>query len=50
MKGFDEKFVKAYFTFMVDNAVILGANQEQAENELKEALEFETKLANVMMR
>lgn len=47
IKGLDEKFVKAYLDFMVDNAVIFGANQTKAEGELKDALEFEIKLANV---
>lgn len=32
---------------MVDNAVIFGANKERAEQELKESLEFEAKLAEV---
>lgn len=47
IKGINEKFVKAYFDFMVDNAVIFGASKEQAEKELKKSLEFEMKLANV---
>lgn len=47
IKGLDEKFVKAYHNFMVENAVIFGANQTVAEEELKDSLEFEMKLANV---
>lgn len=35
---------------MVDNAVIFGADRETAEKELKESLEFEMKLANVMFK
>ena len=35
---------------MVDIAVILGANRSRAENELKESLEFEIKLANVSIK
>ena len=32
---------------MVDIAVIFGANKSRAEMEMKEALEFQIKLANV---
>lgn len=39
--------MKAYYQFMVENAIVFGANRTQAENEMKEALEFEFKLANV---
>lgn len=45
--GLEEPAVKAYYNFMVDNAVIFGANRTRAEVELKDALEFEMKLANV---
>lgn len=34
---------------MVENAVIFGANVTKAEDELYDALEFETKLASVSM-
>lgn len=47
MKGTNEKIVKAYYSYMVDVAVILGADRNTAEKELKESLEFEMKLANV---
>lgn len=43
----EEKAVKAYYNFMVDNAVIFGADRARAEIEMKDALEFEMKLANV---
>lgn len=46
-KGFDEKIVQAYYKYMVDIAVILGADPDRARRELKESLEFEIKLANV---
>lgn len=46
-KGFDEKIVQAYYKYMVDIAVILGADPDRARKELKESLEFEIKLANV---
>lgn len=39
--------MKAYYNFMIDNAVIFGATRERAEKELLESLEFETRLANV---
>lgn len=35
---------------MVDNAVIFGANRKRAEEEMKDALEFEIKLANVIFK
>lgn len=46
-KGFDDKIVQAYYSYMVDIAAILGANKTDAKTELKESLEFEMKLANV---
>lgn len=46
-KGFDEKEVQSYYKYMVDNAIIFGADRERAEQELKESLEFEAKLAKV---
>lgn len=48
-KGFDDKIVQAYYSYMVDIAVILGANKTDAKTELKESLEFEMKLANVCL-
>lgn len=47
INGFNDKIVKAYYAFMVDVAVISGADRSRAEQELKESLEFEMKLANV---
>lgn len=47
LKGINDKNVKAYFDFMVENAIIFGANRTTAEIEMKDALEFEIKLANV---
>lgn len=48
-KGFDEKLVKAYYDYMVDIAVIFGAERERATKELKDSLEFEMKLANISL-
>lgn len=49
-KGFEDKIVKSYYEYMVDMAVIYGANRKRAERELMESLEFEMKLANVSYR
>lgn len=48
-KGFDDKIVQAYYSYMTDIAVILGANKTDAKNELRESLEFEMKLANISL-
>lgn len=47
INGFDEPILQLYYKLMVDMAVIFGANCTQAEEELKESLEFEMKLAKV---
>lgn len=47
IKGFEDKVVKAYYQYMVDLAVIYGADRSRAEKELKESLEFEIELAKV---
>lgn len=47
INGLDDDAVKAYFKFMVENAIIFGANRTEAESEMMEALELEFKLANV---
>lgn len=46
-KGFDDEIVQAYYAYMVDIAIILGADPDRARKELRESLEFEIKLANV---
>ena len=45
--GISNKVVKAYFRFMVDVAVILGADENQAKEELAQVLDFEIKMAKV---
>ena len=45
--GFDDPDIQAYYTYMVDMAVMLGAPKDRAETELKESLLFEIALANV---
>lgn len=47
LKRFDSGIVNAYYDYMVDVAVIFGANRTQAELEMKESLEFEMQMANV---
>lgn len=46
-KGLNDKIVKAYSEYMVDMAVIYGAERERAERELMDSLNFEIALANV---
>lgn len=47
VKGLDEKIVGAYFRYMVDIAVLFGAERERATKELRNSLDFEMALANV---
>lgn len=47
VKGMEEKLVAALYSYMVDIAVMFGADRDRAQKELKESLEFEIKLANV---
>ncbi|KAK4879925.1 hypothetical protein RN001_008071 [Aquatica leii] len=49
IKGFEDKLVKAYYKYMVDVAVIFGANRGSAEKELKETLEFQMELAKITL-
>lgn len=41
------KFVKLYLDYMVDVAVIFGADRERANLELKDALDFKNALLKV---
>lgn len=47
VKGIEDTNVKAYYDFMVDAAVIFGANKTDAERELLDSLKFEIELAKV---
>ncbi|KRT85835.1 Peptidase, partial [Oryctes borbonicus] len=49
IKGLEDKLVKAYYDYMVDIAVIFGADKERAKKELSESLDFEIKLANISL-
>lgn len=44
----EEPNVKAYYEFMVDAAVVFGANRSVAEQELLDSLRFEIELAKVL--
>lgn len=50
LKGMEHAFVKAYYDFMVDAAVIFGANQTNAETESLDILRFEMELAKVCVQ
>ena len=47
LKGFEDEIVQQYFKYMLDAAVVLGANPETAKEELKESLLFEIEMANI---
>lgn len=47
IKGFEDKDVQAYYQYMIDAAVLLGADEARAKKELKESLMFEIALANL---
>lgn len=47
VKGIEDTNVKAYYDFMVNAAVIFGANRSIAEQELLDSLKFEIELAKV---
>jgi neprilysin len=47
IKGKEDKVVTAYYEYMVDLAVLYGAERTRAESELMESLKFEMALANV---
>jgi len=48
-KGFDDKDVQAYYKYMVRTAVFMGAEEEVAKEEMKQALDFELKLAEISL-
>lgn len=49
-KGLSDRIVKAYYEYMVDVAVIYGAERSRAERELLDSLNFEIALANVRVK
>uniref|UniRef100_A0AAR5P9C4 Neprilysin-2 n=1 Tax=Dendroctonus ponderosae TaxID=77166 RepID=A0AAR5P9C4_DENPD len=48
-KGLNDKLVKAYYDYMVDIAVLFGADRAVASKDLAESLDFEMKLANISL-
>ncbi|KAG9509324.1 Neprilysin-2 [Fragariocoptes setiger] len=46
LKGMSDPAVAAYYNLMVESAVELGANREDAKREMLDTLKFETVLAN----
>jgi len=49
LKGVDNAVVSAYNSFQIDMAVLYGADRKRAEKEMKEALEFEIRLAKISL-
>lgn len=49
-QGIADSNVKAYYDFMVDVAVIFGANKSDAERELYDSLKFEIELSKVSLK
>eukprot|EP00102_Acyrthosiphon_pisum_P014814 XP_008185066.2 PREDICTED: neprilysin-11-like [Acyrthosiphon pisum] len=49
LKGTDEKSVAGYYRYMVDIAVLFGADRHRAVKELRQSLEFEIRLAKISM-
>ncbi|KAF5287390.1 hypothetical protein FQA39_LY15928 [Lamprigera yunnana] len=47
LRGTDKESVDAYFSYMIDVALMFGANISYAGTELKSALEFEVALAKI---
>ncbi|XP_067648018.1 neprilysin-2 isoform X5 [Eurosta solidaginis] len=47
VKGFNETLVSSYYDYMVDIAVLFGADKERAKKELRESIDFEIALANI---
>ena len=45
IKGFEDKEVQNHYNYMIDIAVLLGADRERAKEEMKEALMLEIKLS-----
>ncbi|CAM6031901.1 unnamed protein product, partial [Sphagnum compactum] len=46
LRGLNDSAVAGYYKLMVESAIILGANRTTAEEQMLEALKFETVLAN----
>ena len=49
VEGPEDKGVKAYLKYMVDIAVLLGATEESAKQDMKEALDLEIEVAKITL-
>nr|CAD7261573.1 unnamed protein product [Timema shepardi] len=49
IKGLSEKHTKAYHQYQIDVATLFGADKTRVEREMREALDFEIKLANISL-
>ncbi|OQV22658.1 Membrane metallo-endopeptidase-like 1 [Hypsibius exemplaris] len=47
LRGFSDKYVQAYYNFMVDTAILLGADPIIAKADFKDVLEFEIEFAKI---
>ena len=47
LHNYDSPPLRAYFKYMIDMAILMGANTATVKEEMKQVLDFETMLANV---
>ena len=47
MKGHEDVGVQVYEQFAINVAILFGANESNAEKEIRDMIDFEIKLANV---
>lgn len=47
IREFNDTFVKAYYKYMIDVAVLLGADKTNAQEEMMKLMEFHIELAKV---
>ena len=49
MKGLEDKDVQAYFDYMKDVALLLGAEKSSVDTEMLEVIKFEIQIANISL-
>ena len=49
MKGLEDKDVQAYFDYMKDVALLLGADKISVDTEMLEVIKFEIQIANISL-